>query len=63
MKRWIAGSLFVLMGAARAATELAFPSGDFEDPAGWKIGGRDGGMTTIAPEAARRKRPEKGSHL
>jgi len=53
MKRWIAGSLFVLMGAARAATELAFPSGDFEDPAGWKIGGRDGGMSTIAPEAAR----------
>ncbi|MBT3381252.1 MAG: hypothetical protein HN742_06870 [Lentisphaerae bacterium] len=55
MKRWIAGclSLFVLMGPTHAATEQVFPSGDFEDPAGWTIGGEDGGMATIVPEAAR----------
>jgi len=55
MKHWVAGclSLFALMGAARAATELPFPSGDFEDPAGWTIAEGDGGMTTIVPEAAR----------
>ena len=55
MKHWVAGFLtvFVLMETAHAATELAFPSGGFEDPAGWTIGEEDGGMTTIVPEAAR----------
>ncbi len=55
MKYCAAGclALFLSMGAARAATELAFPSGDFEDPAGWVIAEADGGMTAIVPEAGR----------
>lgn len=52
---WFAGwlSLSISMGIARAGTELVFPAGDLEDPAGWTIGKQDGGMTTIVPEAAR----------
>jgi hypothetical protein len=55
MKRWVAGylSLFVLVGVARGATELVFPSGGFEDPAGWTISEDDGGMSAIIPAAAR----------
>lgn len=57
MKLWLAGclSLFVLTGTLRAATELPFPSGNFEEPGGWTIGDADGGMTSIVPEAARQE--------
>lgn len=55
MKYWIVGwlSLLGMMGMAHAGTELAFPSGDFEDPAGWTMGAEDCRMATIVPEAAR----------
>lgn len=55
MKRWIAVCvvLFVVVGAVQASTELAFPSGGFEEPGNWTIAEDDGGMTAILPAAAR----------